>query len=143
MFSYWNTKGPRSNTGPDLTSQMMGFTAGATKNDVTVNFDFTTVDRERAVGEKDKGAVSTIEAKYRFWREIYGVFNYASSNTARNLRKGSATEYSVGTKMFLYPGSELEILMVNRQDNDDDDGDGNGIRKTKATALQAQLHLFF
>jgi hypothetical protein len=143
MLSYWSTKGPRGGTGADLQNNMIGITGGLTIKDFVINFDVTNIDREYAVGAADKGGVSTVELKYRLWREVYGVFNYAASNVARSLKKGSATEMMMGAKMFLYPGSELEILMVNREDKDDDIIDGDGKNTTDYSTLQAQLHLFF
>jgi hypothetical protein len=138
MFSYWSTSGPRSGTGPDLKNNMMGITGGLTIKDFIINMDITNIDREYGVGAADKGGVTSLEVKYRVWREIYGVFNYAASNVARSLKKGSANEMMMGAKMFLYPGSEVEILMVNREDKDD-----VGNNTTDYSALQAQLHLFF
>lgn len=143
MVSWWSTKGPRNNAGPDLKNDMLSVTGGGTFKDFIANVDFTTVERESAPGASDRGTVTTYELKYRFWREMYGVFNYASSNVARNLAAGDATETMVGAKFFLVPGSEFEILMINREDNTTDPDPAITNRKTDTKSLQAQMHLFF
>ncbi|MCB0349850.1 MAG: hypothetical protein KDD38_01625 [Bdellovibrionales bacterium] len=138
MLSWWSTKGPRGGTGPELKNDMISLTGGFTYRDFIVNADWTSIDREFAVGSSDAGTVSTFEFKYRFFREMYLMANYATSAIARNLKAGNATEMMYGAKFFLYPGSEVELLMVNRDDHDDATG-----ADTKTTGLQAQLHLYF
>lgn len=141
MFSWWSTKGPRNNSGDDLKNNMISITGGGAYKKLIGNVDFTTVDREFQSGGADKGTVTTYELKYRIWREMYGVFNYASSNVTRNLKSGKASETMFGGKMFLWPGSELEILLVNREDSTDDSSSTN--KKTDSKALQAQMHIYF
>lgn len=144
MLSWWSTKGPRSGSGEDLKNDMLGLTAGGTikdfffKKDLIINADYTSINREFSPGSRDAGAVTSLEAKYRLWREMYAVVNYATSNVARNLKEGKASEWMFGAKTFLLSGTELEILMIQRNDQD------NALEsKTKTSGLQAQLHLFF
>jgi hypothetical protein len=138
LGSWWATEGPRENDNENLKNSMYSLTTGFGIGKALVNIDYTAVDREFEPGGSDAGSVSTVEAKYRVFREMYGVVNYSSANVARNLKKGSATELSYGLKSFLYPGTEFEVLMINREDrNEDNDA------TTSTTILQAQAHLFF
>jgi hypothetical protein len=138
MVSYWATKGPRGGVGPDLKNTMIGLTGGATVRDIVLNFDYTMVDREYEPGGADAGNVTTLEAKYRFWREMYGILNYASSNVSRNLKSGASSELMYGVKAFLTSGVEFEFLMISR----DDRNAGSGAT-TSSDGMQGQLHLFF
>lgn len=143
MFSYWDTEGPRNNSGDELKNKMWGLTGGATKNDLNVVFDYSSIDREFAKGRSDAGAVSTLETKYRVWRENYLQLNYATSNVARNLKKGSSQEMMYGFKSYLLSGTELELLMVKRTDESKDVDAGTNGRKLTTDIVQAQLHMFF
>jgi hypothetical protein len=138
MLSWWSTEGTRVDGGDVLKNDMVSLSGGATYKKIIANFDYTMIDREFAPGSSDTGAVATLEVKYRVWREIYALMNYAQSNTARNLKKGSATDMNFGAKSFLYPGTEFEVLLVNRKSDDDTNN-----LSTTITGLQAQLHLYF
>lgn len=145
MASYWSTKGPQSEPGPDLANDMYGVTGGFTYRDFVVNFDFSNVKREYAsgaqVGGSDSGSVTTLETKYRIWREVYLMANYAQANLTRSLKKGSSTEMMFGVKSFLLPGTEFEILSVSREDDDKDPL--TATTNQSSDYIQAQMHLFF
>lgn len=137
MFSYWSTKGYRSSLATDeLKTDMMGVTAGMNFNDLILNVDFSSIEKEFAVGATDKGAVQTLEAKYRLWRETYFVANYAAANTNRSLKQGEATEAGFGFKTFLTAGTEFEVMMISRTDR-------NSTSSANTELMQGQLHLFF
>ena len=57
----------------------------------------------------NSGTVMTFEGKYKVWRESYVTGEFATSNTAVDTTKGSATSYAVGYKIFLVPGVELDV----------------------------------
>jgi hypothetical protein len=141
MLSWWSTEGPRNGTGEDLKNDMLSVSGGGTYKNFIANVDITTVDRENAPGASDKGTVTTYELKYRVWRELYAMLNYASSNVTRNLKAGDASEIMIGAKFFMLPGSELEVLVINREDNTTNTASPN--KKTDTSLLQAQLHLYF
>ena len=138
MLSWWSTKGPRVANGPELANDMIGITGGLNIKNLILNVDYSTVDREFAPGSSDSGGVLTLETKYRVWRETYGVFSYANSNIARNLKKGTATEIMAGVKTFITSGTEFELLVIKRDDRDDVLN-----RKASTDLLQGQVHLYF
>ena len=136
MLSYWNTQ--YCNTaGCDLDKKMVGFNVGGTWKGIIVNYDTTTIERETQPGNTNKATVDTLEVKYRVWREVYAQFNVASANTAPNLFAGSGDETMYGVKSFLYPGTEFEVMIVNRKYK----YDGGSVYKNDY--LQAQMHLYF
>lgn len=133
LFSYWDTK---ADLATDIERKMMSVSGGFTKKDWIVNFDVTEIERKQT--GKDKGQVQTLETKYRFYRENYFLINYATANTARNLRNGEASEMSFGLKSFYIPGTEFELLYITREDRNGDTTD-----KLKTNQMQLQAHLFF
>lgn len=141
MFSYWSTKGKRAAGGAELATKMMGLTTGFSlfNNRVILNLDFSDIQKEFAPGSSDKGNVYTVEAKYRAWREMYLLANFAQANTARTLKAGESSEVSYGIKTFLWPHVELELLMSNKEDR----YEGSPPTTVNTDLMQAQLHLFF
>ena len=135
MLSYWDTVA-ELDTAADIERKMLSASGGFTKNNWVINFDVTQVERKQT--GKDKGQVQTIEGKYRFYRENYFVVNYATANTARNLRNGEAVEMALGFKSFYIPGTEFEFLYITR-----DDRNGDTTDKAKTDQIQLQAHLFF
>ena len=109
MLSYWDTTAEVA--GIETKKSMTSLNGGATIWDIVSNFDFTIIDREIENMSKDRGAVMTLETKYRFWRENYLQLNYASANTLSSLQAGTSSQMSYGVKSFLYAGTELEFLM--------------------------------
>lgn len=141
MLSYWDTKGPRlSQAGqPDLSNKMLGLTGGFMLRDAFIfNFDVTNVKREFAPGQSDAGTVVTLDGKYRFWRETYAKAAWSSSNVARNLKQGNASDFSVGLKSYLISGVSFDLDLINRSDKDT----VNSL-DTKSNLILGQLHLFF
>lgn len=146
MLSYWKTKGKRtaSSTAPELKTDMMAITGGMSflKGGVIVNVDWSSIKKEFEVGGSDKGDVITLESKFRLWREVYLVLNRASANTNRVLKKGSAFENMYGIKSFLWPGTEFELLYVQREDRVDA-FDSTPAARLDTNMIQGQMHLYF
>ncbi len=140
MLSYWDTKGPRGSitANPDLENKMLSLSGGFMLRNFIVNFDVTNVKREFLPGQADAGTVSTIDARYRIWRETYLKANWATSNVARNLKQGSSTQLSVGAKAYLISGTSLDFDIINR-----DDKDTINDLDTKTDLALLQLHLYF
>ena len=132
-FSYWDTEDKAANS----KKQMISFTAGGAYKGFILNLESLRVERDVA-GVEDIGNVLTLEGKYRFWRENYLVLNFATSNTDRSLKAGSAQEIMFGAKSFLYAGMELEGLYVLRDSTTD-----QPLTEVKSSTIQIQGHLFF
>ncbi len=137
MFSYWNTKAP-NNAGVPVQREMMSFNLGGMYNRFIANLDLLWVKRERDndLGKFDAGSVTTLETKYRLWRENYALVNFAMGNTHPSLSRGSAQEIMIGAKSFPISGTEFELLYIQREDKLNSD-------VTKNNILQLQAHLFF
>ena len=144
MGTYWSTKGPKPGTGAgagtELATTIMGVTGGFTYKDAIVVVDFTNLEKEFP-GGMDKGSVTSLELKYRLWREMYLMGNIATANTSRALKKGSASETMYGIKSFLTPGLEFELLLITRTDRSNDVD--SGIGRNDTDMMQGQLHFYF
>ena len=145
MVSYWSTKGPRqgSPSTDDLETNMLSITGGLAfgkSSRVIINADISSIEKEYDVGQSDKGNVTTIEAKWRVWREMYLVTNYGNSNVTRSLKRGEANETMIGAKMFFTPGTELEVLQISRTDRSTEPGQ---VGRADTDMLQAQFHWWF
>lgn len=133
--SYWDTKW-KAVTGLENTRKMFAITGGAMVKDLIANVEFLRVERAASDGSKNAGNVTTVQLKYRTWREIYLVGNYAMSNVARNVGEGSGTETTIGLKSFLMSNFELETLYIMRKL--DEQGSDNSYN-----LVQLQAHVFF
>jgi len=133
-LSLWSTT--RNVDGVDRTWDMYSLTAGGTWKGLIANFETTRVDRERLRSAgSDGGNVSTLELKYRFWKEFYLQGSYAFSNVLSNLGSanvnagaveslapGEATETMYGIRMFLISGLELDVQFISREESPKDTG---------------------
>lgn len=134
-FSFWNTK----NEIDDSKKQMMSFNGGFMYGRILGLVDFVRVQRTLVVGSQEAtnaGNVTTVEMKYRLWRENYLQANYAMGNTARDLSQGNASETMFGFKSFLFPGMELEGLFITKKET------ANSVALTE-NITQFQAHIFF
>ena len=155
-LSVWSTQ--REVNGQKKTWDMYSLTAGGSfkdplfKKDLILNFDTTRIDRERTVGEgSDGGNVSTLESKYRFWREFYFQATYATSNVLSELgtaagstglvsmAPGQATEVGYGFKAFLISGLEFDVMFLNREELPDEAAD----EKFTSELTMFQLHAYY
>ena len=134
--SYWNTTS-RINEG-DLLNEMFDFNGGFILFDrYLINIDALNIKREFQRGRFDIGQVFTVQLKERLWREIYAIQSYVQSNTAPDLKRGSANEIMAGFKGFLITGTELETLWIKRKESYAATGD------IDETLLQVQAHVFY
>lgn len=136
MLSYWSTKEFESDPNNGLKRDLLSLTFGGHINRFLLAVDFTQIEKEFSPGSIDKGQVLTAETKYRFWREMYGMLNYAQASTSQSLKEGSANELSFGVRSYLWAGSSLEALMIKKENRE------NGTI-TKNDTLQIQAHLYF
>lgn len=135
QVSYWDTTW-KAGSGLDNTRKMFAITGGAMLKNLIANVEFLRVERAISDGTKNAGNVTTAQLKYRTWREIYLVGNYAMSNVARNVGEGSGTETTLGLKSFLMSNFELETLYIMRKL--DEQGVDNSYN-----LIQLQAHVFF
>jgi hypothetical protein len=151
-LSVWSTQRDVNGDGENKTWDMYSLTAGGAFGDFIVNFDTTRIDRERTDSNgSDGGNVSTLEAKYRLWREVYLQASYATSNVMSELgtaagstgltsmAPGEATEIGYGLKAFLISGLEFDFLVLNREEVPDEAAD----KRFTNELTMFQLHAYF
>jgi hypothetical protein len=138
--SYWDTKW--TTVGSTITQKrnMYAFTGGANfkifNRDLIVNYEFLRAERSDSSGTKNAGTVNTVQTKFRVWREIYTVLNYAYANVARSLGEGDTEETMVGLRSFLMSNFELETLYILRDFTEANVDTGYDL-------IQLQAHVFF
>lgn len=132
VFSYWKTE----ITGTaEYDREMWTINLGGYWRGLTANFDLMRYDKIQT-GSRNGGTVTTVDLKYRVFKENYLVFNYASANVAKDLTEGSASDLILGWKTFLYSGVELEAAYSTKSEVK------SGVTD-KVNYLQTQLHLYF
>lgn len=137
-LSYWNTNEDLSSINTlnlEMTAIDFGIALGSEQNWL-LNSELINVSKKTTADAKDRGGIWTHQAKYRFYRENYIQLNYSKSNTSENFNDGSATEFGVGLKSFLYAGTELE-LMLNKRENEE-----NSVTSSSEVA-HVQMHWYF
>lgn len=131
VFSYWKTK---IEGATDYDREMWSINLGGQLQRFTLNLDLMRYDKTTTV--KNGGTVTTLDTRYRLWKENYLMLNYATSNVAKDLDPGSATDMILGFKSYLYSGVELEFLVSKRDETD------TGVSST-IDVIQSQLHVYF
>lgn len=135
--SYWKTD--NTSGASDVTKTMMNVNGGFAWKRFVFNGDFTRVNRKTSLGAEDEGNVISLETKYRFWREMYAMVNYQTSNVAPSalLSEGDGKQMNLGVKAFLLSGMEIETIWFKKEstfaDNPTDTIDG----------IQFQAHFYF
>lgn len=132
VFSYWKTK-VEGTTSYDR--EMWSMNLGGQFGKSTINADLMRFDKIVS-GDKNGGTVTTVDLRQRLWKENYFLLNFASSNVAKDLSKGSATDTSLGFKSYILSGLEWELLVVNRKET-------KSSTETTEDYLQSQLHVYF
>ncbi len=139
LWSSENTQGlvPRSRT-------MWNVNAGGVLGRFILNGEITSVQREQ--GRLDETKIMGIDAKYRFWREMYLTSAYTTANAAvarqntsyvTGISPGSGSETAFGVRAFVISGLELEALMTEKVNKED--GFADFVEET----LQLQMHAYF
>jgi len=130
LLSYWNTN---SSSATEARREMMSLSLGAKIGRWILNYDINRIRRNTSGNGTDSGTVMSFANKYRVWREIYLVLNYAVANTAADLGWGEAREWTYGVKSYLLSGLEFELLGVQLKNTPNPD----------ESRIQGQLHVFF
>ncbi len=141
-YSYWRTTDKRAHGGP-VTGVEMHSLGGAGKLGRTVAaLDFVSLKRDVDTQDFRRGAVWTVDTYTQVWREQYGTFNVARSNTTTDLKPGDASQVKAGVRSFWIPGFETMVVLAYMNENAADP-------KTKArtaaktVGLEGQFHMFF
>lgn len=134
--SFWNTEYLGLGQTSESKRQMYTVSAGATYNEFIFNLELLRAQITNNAGAKSAGNVYTLQTKYRFYREMYAVFNYGTANVARDLTPGNGTETMVGLKAFPISNLELETLYIMRKLKE-------GGVDTSYDLIQFQAHAFF
>ena len=138
LASYWSTSSGVS--GNDLSKDMFALTFGGSFKGLTGNFEYLGFDEEFAPSLGNQGGVMTLDLKYQVYKESYITSSYASANTTRNHTKGSSSDMSIGYKMFVLSGLEMDFSYWLHTNSDQS---GASVVDTDWNSLQAQVHLYF
>ncbi len=138
VASYWSTSSDIS--GSELSKDMFALAFGASAKGLTGNFEYLGFEEEFAPGLSNSGGVMTAEFKYQVFKESYLTASYATANTTRNHTEGSSSDMSVGYKMFVLSGLELDLSYWMHSNTDDS---SNSSVVTDWSSMQAQVHMYF
>lgn len=143
MLSYWKTTADYRGAGSGIfENSYTSLTGGGTISKYTLVFDYTLVEKDEQNVRIDKGAVLTVENRFRFWRESYALLNYEMLSTSTSLRKGGTNQSTIGASFFPYASTEFQILYKQRKEQIDADGATPASTVDTKTTM-AQLHFFF
>ena len=135
VASYWSTESP-----DERQKDMFALTLGGAYKRLVANFEFLGFDEEFAPGLANSGGVMTLEMKYRIWRESYLQASFATANTNRLQTKGSASDLSVGFRLFALAGLEFDVSYWIHTNTDET---GPTAVDTDWNSLQFQTHFYF
>ena len=133
--SYWSTETPDGRQ-----KNMFALTLGGAYKRLVTNFEFLGFDEDFAPGLSNSGGVMTLELRYRLWKEGHLQASYAMANTSRTQTQGSASDISIGYRLFALSGLELDLSYWVHTNKDES---GVGRVDTGWSSLQFQTHLYF
>ncbi len=131
-LSYWATKLDSGET-----RTMISAIGGAKWKRLVGNLEFLRWAVEAPL--ETAGNVTTVDLKYRAWRENYLSLVYSSANTGDKGHPGSAYEYTLGVKSYLLSGVKMELMYKNRIS----DTTSNTVDDEDMTTYYLQLHTYF
>lgn len=140
MLSYWNTT--TQNRNPQVNNTYMALTGGFMLKKWIFQGDFTKMSRERVGLRSDSGAVITLENRFRFWKEFYGLFSYEMMNTALNLSEGESKQWSIGMTSFPISSVQFDIIYRDR-DVTVAPTNSTGVVSNHSKTAMAQVHWFY
>ena len=135
VASYWSTESE-----DERTKDMFALTLGGAYKRWIGNFEFLGFDEEFVPGAANSGGVMTLDLRYRLFRESYLQASYATANTNRTQTKGSASDISIGYRIFVLSGLDLDLsywIHTNRDESADTRVD------TDWSSVQLQTHFYF
>lgn len=132
VFSYWKTKVEGTS---DYDKQMWSVNLGGQLQRFTINADLMRYDKIVS-GATNGGTVTTLDVRYRLFKENYLLLNTAVSNVAKDLSEGKASDLSIGYKSYFMTGIEFEVLFAKKSET-------KSSVESVADYVQTQLHLYF
>lgn len=140
--SYWATKNNQGTMQRERT--MWNLNASGAIGRFILNGEMTSV--QRVVAGLDETKIVSVDAKYRFFREMYLMVGYAKANAAvarlnttslTAISPGTGSEMSFGLKMFTIAGLETEILWNSKENKEENRP------ATIEETMAFQVHAFF
>ena len=135
LASFWFTESPDGRK-----KNMFALAFGGTYKKLVANFEYLGFDEEFAPGLANKGGVITLETRYRVYKESHVQLAFAYSNTNRTQTAGSAVDLSLGYRMFVLSGLDVDLAYWYQTNDDTSSGDSD---LTKWSSVQLQTHFYF
>jgi hypothetical protein len=134
-YSFWATK---DETNPQNIKQieMHAIEFRGMYQNYIVSLEAVSIARDDPSQDFREGGVITLEGKYRFYRENYATFEYATANVARDLTPGSGNQIKIGSRHFVIPGLDLNIAYT-KESTDSEVG------STDRTYISMMLHAYY
>ena len=139
-YSYWNSQDD-SDPLSKVRVEMQDLNIALTKWDLILELDGMFLTRDDTSRDFRRGAVYTADLKYRFWRENYATFEYATANTNKDLSPGTSTQTRFGVKSFPIPG--IEVSLIYAMDKSVKSPLDEVSIATNVDYIQGMLHLYF
>jgi hypothetical protein len=136
-YSYWRTIDDRGEAGL-IDVAMHSINSMLMVKRTIVSYEVVSFTRDNDIEDFREGAVHTIETMTKAWKEVYGLFSFAISNTSAEVTDGAATQIKTGVRGFMLPGVESSLTYA----YDIDDNTTKKV-KTKRTGFNWQIHTYF
>ncbi|MCB0357293.1 MAG: hypothetical protein KDD40_09815, partial [Bdellovibrionales bacterium] len=147
IYSYRSVKGNEKlqNTDTALERKAHSLSGGIMYKNLILNAELLNIAKEFTPGKENSGSITTIEARYKLWREIYieSIFEFANVSAGfsaeSQMNPGDASQATVGFRFFPVAGIDLSVQYRKTTDTPKD--------KTKDKFDEAegliQAHLYF
>lgn len=118
---------------------------GIMYKDFIFNIEALNIAKEYSKGLVNSGTISTLEARYKIWKEFYLESIFELSNIAagfggaQQMNPGSATQTTVGFRFFPVAGVDLAVHYKKTTDTPED----KALAKFDESEGLIQAHLFF
>jgi hypothetical protein len=129
-YSFWTTEEEKDNGTKKNIFHSLHF--AATHSNLILSLEGISLMTDQENEDLREGGVYSLEAKYRFFREIFATFDYSVANTNRDLLPGWVQQIKFGLRSFLSPG--IEFLTQYSIDEDE---------KSKQKSLSTVIHTYF
>ena len=90
--------------------------------------------------EDRSGGVYSFDSYLQLWRAIYGNFQFAYSNSAKDLSVGNASQIRLGLRAFMMQGTEFSFHYQIEDETVVDKSEAESVLET--TGYVMQLHFF-
>lgn len=138
-YTYWQSEGEISAGNKRSTTAHSLHLAGKLGRFI-MNYEFALFEAEQeseTATTSLEGNVHFIDLNVQLFKEIYGVFQYSMAGSTESLAEGSATQYKIGSRAFLLPGLEFQLLLENQETKFD------GVDQSiVSNFITSQLHMF-